>query len=307
MLKINRERDPRIGKLKKWWIGRSGALFRFSLPGLFLMSALIVVPLVYSIFLSFQSLNLATQPEGIFIGLRNYKDILSDKEALQSIWQTMYYVILAIPSEMIVGFCIALLLSEELKGFHIVRALFLLPLMITPVVTGLLWSSLMFHNELGLVRYFLDIVGIEEPPIWLGDPKIAMLSIVLVDFWQNVPFVTIALLAGLQGILPSMIEAAEIDGASYIQKIRYVITPVLWPVILVVVFIRLVSVLKVFGYIFVLTRGGPGGITTTMVYYIYKWGINMLDFGHASAMSVLALLFSATVTAYLINYMFKFR
>jgi multiple sugar transport system permease protein len=177
----------------------------------------------------------------------------------------------------------------------------LMPLLINPVVVALIWRMFL-HPELGIVNYLLGLIGIAKVN-WLGDPVIAFWTVVLTDIWHQVSFMIVLLLAGLSALPKEPYEAARMDGASTLQSFIHVTLPLMRPVIIVTLLIRLIFAVKTFDLVYVMTRGGPGTATDLISYFIYRSAFFGLNSGQASAISVLLLVIVLALTAYLYRYM----
>jgi multiple sugar transport system permease protein len=176
-----------------------------------------------------------------------------------------------------------------------------MPLLINPVVVALIWRMFL-HPELGIVNYLLSLVGI-GPVNWLGDVRVAFWTVVLVDIWHQVSFMIVLLLAGLSALPREPYEAARMDGASTVQAFFHVTLPLMRPVIVVTLLIRLIFAVKTFDLVFIMTRGGPGTSTDLISYFIYRSAFFGLNIGQASAISVVLLVIVLALTAYLYRYM----
>ena len=161
------------------------------------------------------------------------------------------------------------------------------PMVIPPIVTGLMWR-MMYWESSGVFNGILAAIGLPGLP-WLGDTRTALLSLVITDSWQWTPFVALVLLTGLRGLPQEPLEAAEIDGASGWQKFSLVVVPMLRPILVVVVLLRLIWILREFDLIYMMTSGGPGNATRTLSFYIFQNGMNFLQVGYSSAMSIILL------------------
>ena len=177
----------------------------------------------------------------------------------------------------------------------------LAPLLINPVVVGLTWRMLL-HTELGIVNYLIGFAGIDSVN-WLGNAKVAFWTVVLVDIWHQVSFMVILLLAGLASLPREPYEAARMDGASSITCFFHITLPLMRPVIIIAVLLRLIFAIKTFDIIFIMTKGGPGIATDLISYFIYRAAFFGLDIGRASAMSVGLLVLILILTAYIFRYM----
>lgn len=288
---------------------RHGAAFRseqrlyllFLLPLIVLLAGLTLYPIGYSIYTSFTNLHLARPNLSVrFVGFDNYATMLRSELFWQVFRNTLVMVAGAVGAQFVLGFLLALLLDRELPGIGIVRTILLLPLMVTPVVGALVWS-LMLNPSTGVINYFLISLGWSQPPVWLGSGPLAMLSIIVVDAWQWTPFVMLLLLAGLQGIPKEFYEAAELDGASYWQRVWHIMLPVLTPLIGVVLLLRTMDAFKIFDKIYILTAGGPGSATETVAFHAYRQGFGFFRMGYASAISMVLLVVVLIVSVLLIR------
>jgi multiple sugar transport system permease protein len=179
----------------------------------------------------------------------------------------------------------ALILNREFRGARWARTAFLLPMVATPVATSLVWM-MMFNPTLGILNYFLGLVGL-PPSLWVADPRLTIISLVVVDIWHFAPFAMLILLAGLRSLPPEPFESAMIDGASRWQIFWRVTVPLLLPVLSVVLIFRTIDALKVFDIIWVITAGGPGFSSETLYVYAYNQAFKYLDIGYGSAVIVL--------------------
>jgi multiple sugar transport system permease protein len=273
----------------------------FLVPLVVLLVGLTIYPVATSISTSFTNLNLA-RPRApvLFVGLQNYLTMFQSEIFWITMRNTFTMVFGAVIVQFVGGFAIALLLDRELPGVGVVRTLLLLPLMVTPVVGALVWS-LMLNPSTGVVTFFLKSLGIANPPVFLGSGNLAMASIIFVDAWQWTPFVMLLLLAGLQGIPKEFYEAAELDGANFWQRLRFIVLPVLKPLIGVVLLLRVMDAFKIFDKIYILTAGGPGSATETVAYHAYRQGFGFFRMGYASAISMVLLVVVLVVSIALIR------
>jgi len=247
--------------------------------------ALSIYPLIYSIKVGFQT----GSGETAQWSLANFSRLLSDGFFLSALAHTLVYAIVALTFEFLLGLGLAVLLDRSLRGRAIFRAVLLIPMMIPPVVVGVVWR-LMLNSDFGAINGTLKSLGVNtESLTWTASPKLAFASVVAVDIWQWTPFMFLVLLAGLQAIPQEPYEAAMIDGASVWQTFRHVTLPLLRPAMLVALLLRTMDLLRVFDQIFILTEGGPGFATETISLYIYRTAFRFFDFGYAAAMSFVLL------------------
>jgi len=263
---------------------------RFLAPALVLLTGLTIVPLIYTIGLSLSSLNyLSTRPTR-FVGLENFARLLSDDRFIDSLWQSAVLIFGPVALQLVLGFILAIVLSERLRGLGWLRVIFVVPMFFPPIVMGLMWKVL-FTPQLGGINYYLSIVGIEGP-VWLADPTMALIAVIIAAVWGWTPFVAIMFFAAMQTFSRDLYEAARIDGASWAKQIRFITLPLLKETMLVVIVFRLMEALAIFPVIFVMTMGGPAGGTETVNFYAYISGFEFLKVGYAAAMilSFMALL-----------------
>jgi multiple sugar transport system permease protein len=253
------------------------------------MTVITVYPFVYTVILSLHDWNLTTFKGKNFIGLDNYVDFLADVDARESLKVTLIYLTSTVSIEFILGLSIAFLFDTKFRGHGFLRNVLLLPMVMSPVVAGLIWRWI-FNADLGLANYFLGLLGFEQLP-WLTQPGWALFSVILADIWQWTPFIFLVCLAGLQSVPRELVEAASLDGASWIDIQRYVSLPIIKPIILTGLLIRAIDALKFVDKIFVLTYGGPGSSTSVFGFLIYLRAFKYFQMGLAAAYSLIFLFF----------------
>lgn len=267
-------------------------------PTVAVLFALSIYPLFYAIKTSLQT------NEGVW-SFGNFKRLFSDDFFFSAMAHTFVFASIALTLEFLIGLSLALLLDSRLRGKNVFRALLLAPMMLPPVVVGVVWR-LMFNSDFGAINGTLKGFGLDTTNlIWLASPKLAFLSIVIVDVWQWTPFVFLILLAGLQAIPNEPYEAALIDGSSAWQTFKNITLPLLKPAILIVLLLRTMDLLRVFDSIFILTEGGPGNATETISLYIYRTAFRFGDFGYATAMSFVLLILTNFISATYIRFLQK--
>jgi multiple sugar transport system permease protein len=217
------------------------------------------------------------------------------------VWVTLKFVLASVVIEFCIGMAVALALNRVTRFKNVYYLILLAPLLMNPVVVAQLWRMIL-HSELGIMNYVLGLVGIDAVN-FLGDPKTAFWTVVLVDIWHQVSFMSILLLAGLAALPREPYEAARMDGASAIRTFIHITLPLMRPVIAVAVLLRLIFALKTFDIIYIMTKGGPGAATDLISYFIYRSAFFGLDLGRASAMSFVLLLGVLGLTMYLYRYM----
>lgn len=275
--------------------------YGFVIPGIIVLLLITIFPLVYSLIISFYHWQLTFIGPRTFAGLSNYADILLKNERFwDSLYKTFSIAVPAVILQFVIGLGLALLLSTGMRGKRVITALLILPIMIPPITTGLIWRML-YHEKYGAINGILRIIGLNAQISWLGDPRVATFSVILTDVWQWTPFVMMILLAGLQSISVELYESAEVDGASVFQRFKYITLPLLAFPIMVAVLLRVIDLVKLFDIIFVLTRGGPGGTTETISMYTYLVSFRHFRVGYGSALSYLLLVISVIFSMALIR------
>lgn len=253
----------------------------YLLPAWLLVAAVVVVPLVLSGWLSLH--NETMLRSGRFVGLANYADVLTG-DFWPALGITLVFTAAAIIVQVPLGLLLATVLNRELRGTQLYRSVLLLPMLLTPVAVGLMWR-LMLNADTGVINGVAGMLGL--PALnWLGDRTIAIISVVVVDAWQNIPFVMLLSLAGLQSLPDGPFEAAAVDGASRWQTFWHVTVPMLTPVLGVVVMIRIIESIKLFDIIYILTQGGPGTATQNLSLLNYRVGFSFMNTGVAAALGI---------------------
>lgn len=275
----------RTGKTQANRIGYDRPLFACLLnaPSLIAIFLLAGYPILYSFWISLHKYNLKRPKVFEFIGLENYADILESSEFWSSLRITVQFTVLVVTVVTVLGVCIALLLNQPFRGRAAVRTLILLPWAIPPVVNGLMWQWI-YDAKIGALNGLLVSLGvISEYRGWLSDPTSALLALAFADVWNVLPLAVILLLAALQKIPGELYEAARMDGAGAFQLFWYVTFPWLAQTLLVVLILQTLSAIRAFDVIYVLTAGGPGTATTTLVWQTYLTTFENLDFGLGNA------------------------
>ncbi len=257
--------------------------YLFLAPSFIVLLVVIGFPMVFSLALSFTKWNyLDPNSTPIFVGLNNFIKTITEPDGLNSAKLTGLFVIEAVTAEMFLGIILALFLNRDFKGINITRTIIVLPFMIAEVVVALLWRY-MLQIDNGIINYLLKLLNI-SPVVWM-DQKHAFFSIVLIDIWQHTPFVILIVLAALSSIRTDLLEAAEVDGANYIQRLWYIILPLIQPQILVALVFRTTFTLRVFTQPWVLTGGGPADATMMLGIDIYRKAFRYYDMGMANSLS----------------------
>lgn len=260
-------------------------IYSMILPSAVLLTVLSIFPLFFTIKNSFTDYYLLSKTRASFIGVRNYVNIFKDAYFQKSLWNTVKFTVLAVIAETLFGLVLALFVNSLQKGQHLVRTLLLLPMLVPTVTAALIWQT-MFSNNNGIINQMLEFVKI-SPVNWLMDVKTAFNAILIIDIWQYTPLSFLLIYAELQTVPQSQYEAADIDGASYWNKLIHIILPDISTGIGMVVLLRTIDTFRLFDKINILTRGGPANSTATISQYIYQYGTKNLQIGYSGAASVI--------------------
>jgi multiple sugar transport system permease protein len=261
-------------------------------PTIAVLVALSIYPLLFAVKVAFQTGSGAN----VRWTLANFARLASDNFFLAALGHTLIYAAVALTFEFFLGLGLAVLLDRPLRGRSVFRAALLIPMMLPPVVVGVVWR-LMLNPDFGAINGTLKSAGLNTDALtWTASPLLALVSVIAVDVWQWTPFMFLVLLAGLQAIPQEPYEAAMIDGASAWQSFRHVTLPLLKPAMLIALLLRTMDLLRVFDQIFILTEGGPGFATETVSLYIFRAAFRFFDFGYAAAMSFVLLLLTNIIS-----------
>ena len=267
------------------WLEREGVFsWLMVVPPVAFLVALVGYPFFYGIWISLQ--NRPVAQAGEFIGLDNFIHAWHDPIFRQVVVNTFVYTIAATLLKMVGGLGLALVMNQEFRFRNLTRALLLLPFIVPTVLSTIAWQWIL-DPAFSVINWLLVFTGIANPgPSWLGNPHLAMLSLIVVNTWRGLPFYAITLLAGLQTIPPELYEAATIDGASGWQRFRYVTLPLLKPVIFIVTMFSVIFTFADFQLIYVLTRGGPANATHVFATYAFDVAMGAGQFGQGAAIAL---------------------
>jgi multiple sugar transport system permease protein len=272
--------------------------WRMMLPLGIIIAAILAYPLCYSLWISFRNIEITKPHQNDFVGLSQYAHVLHNSMYWIVMRNTFTFVIIAVILELILGMALAICLKRQKRFRNITRAILLSPMFITPIAVGLMFRYLL-SNQLGFVPALLKFFGIS---IDFFGPKLALFSIALIDVWQWTPFMVLMLLAGLESLPEDPYEAAYVDGANTWYVLTRITIPLMSPIIIVASLIRSLDALKVFEYVYAITRGGPGTATETLQFYIYKLGFGFYHLSEASAVAWTLVIF---VLAILILFLWR--
>ena len=257
-------------------------------PGLTLTVALGVFPLVLLVVLSFFNLNL-TNPQGTgWAGVDNYLRLLGDDQFWSSMRVTVIYTGSGVGLQVVIGMALALLLFRPFRGQNVVRVLVILPMILAPIVVGMLWRTLLLTPKFGVLDYIIQSLGLGSHA-WLTDAALALPSVVVIHVWQWTPFAFLVFLASLHALPVSSLEAARLDCVSKWQELWYVILPLMRPAIVIVAVLRAIASLNAFAQIYAATEGGPGTATQILNMYIYNTAFVGLSIGYGATLATVQL------------------
>ncbi|MET2011210.1 sugar ABC transporter permease [Microbacterium chocolatum] len=263
---------------------RAAAPLWFLFPALAIFGAIVLVPSVIGASYSFTD---ATSGfGGAFIGLENYQEIFSDPSTLGPLWQTLVMAFGVMVLQNVLGLAIAVALNSRIKSRNFLRVLFFMPFVISPLVAGYLWKYLLAPD--GAVNQFLKAIGLgslAQP--WLGQPDLALGSLIIAVVWQFTGSSMVIYLAGLQGVPAEVLEAASLDGAGGWRRFWNIVRPFLYPAIMVNFTLSLISGLRLYDQIVAMTGGGPGGSTDSISTVIYRYAFEFGQFGYGSALALI--------------------
>lgn len=279
------------------WLDRNDR-WVLPMPAMLLVIALLVFPAGYTLYLSVTTWFLSSNTAPKFVGLENYINMWSDTRFTNSLWHTLYFVLLSVGLQVILGLVTALIFHRPFKGRGIARAFFLLPMMATPAAVALVWMMAL-SSGVGFIPWLVEAVGLPAIP-FLSDANWVLVTLALVDTWQWTPLVMLIILSGLAALPAEPYEAAGIDGASAFQKFRFITLPLLRPALIVAVMFRTIDCLKTFETILIITGGGPAWSSEIVNLYAYNSLFQGFHFGYGSALlTVLGLM------VFLVAYVFS--
>jgi multiple sugar transport system permease protein len=263
-------------------------------PAVIVLLAINLFPIVYAVYISFHHWTLARPQPPRFAGWFNYEEALTDDRFINAIWVSLSFVTLAVAVEFILGFLLAFVFHARLRGLATLRKISMLPVMVMPLVVGLVWFY-MFNENFGVVNWLVTLFGSPRLPFLTHD-TLALWSLVIADVWQWTPFVMLVLFAALQSLPEYVYEAARMDGLSGWQIFWRITLPLLRPAIWVVLILRVVDAFRMVELVFMMTKGGPAGYTEVLPWYLYTTGFLSLDLGYAAAMAVLMMILVTIVS-----------
>jgi multiple sugar transport system permease protein len=263
-------------------------------PSILLLLLMTTFPLVSLVVISFFRIDLTFPMDNGFIGLENYRTLLNDQRFWYSFVLTAVYTVSTVTLQVLLGLSMAMAFFRRIRGEGVLRVSVLLPMILAPVVVGLVWRSLVMTPEYGILDYASIVLGFGSKP-WLVRPHWAVLSVILIHTWQWTPFAFLVFLASLQSLPGDILEAAMLD-CNAKQRFWWIILPLIWPSLVIVVIFRTMIALRAFDAIFSATGGGPGSATETINLMAYRVAFNDLNLGYGATLGTVLLVITATVS-----------
>ncbi len=265
---------------------QAGVALLFLAPYLIIFLIFRFIPSIGGLGVSFFNWTLGGEPK--FIGIKNYSTLIKDHYFYTSLWNTLVFFLLTVPALIVISLALALLLNQKLPGRRIARTISIIPYVLIPSIVGIMWNW-MYDNNFGLLNYYIKQLG-GSGVHWLTDERWALISVSIVVIWTYIGYDFVLFLAGLQGINTELYEAAAIDGATKWKAFWHITLPLLKPVMMMVITLTFVNVVQLFDQIYVMTNGGPGTATLTLVQYMYTSAFNNYNLGYGSTIEVAILL-----------------
>ncbi|MBT9776063.1 ABC transporter permease subunit [Clostridium sp. MCC353] len=291
---MNQEKKKGLTSKQKRAIRNNLTGYAFVLPNLIGYSIFVFIPVCFSFVLSVMQWD-GSQAPMKFVGFANFTQIFSDDVFTKAFFNTIEYAAMTVLPTLVLSLLLAVLLNSKIKGIALFRTSFFFPYIASIVAVGAVWNML-FQPDFGPINEALKFIGISNPPRWVVDVNWAMVAISIVSVWKYMGYYMIVYLAALQGISSSLYEAASIDGANGIQKLRYITIPMLTPTTFFVLIMLTIQCFKVFDLVYVMTGGGPGNATKTMVNYIYEKAFKSWQLGPASAGAIILFIVVLIIT-----------
>ncbi|WP_274652043.1 carbohydrate ABC transporter permease [Paenibacillus humicola] len=269
-----------------------GIAYLFLAPSLIGLLVFILYPIVDSLYLSFTKWDGLTPIK--WIGLDNYRDLLTDDTFKISLINNLYYTAVTVPITIALSILLALVMNVKVRGIKTFRVLYFFPNITASIAVGIIWAAM--FTQYGPINTILRFFGASNPPSWLASTSLALPAVMMVSIWKSVGYNAVILFAGLQGVPRQLYEAAELDGAGRFKRFLHVTLPGLSPVIFFSVVTGVIGSFQVFDTVMAMTQGGPGRSTNVLVYYIYNSAFQNYHFGAASAMSYVLFVIILIVT-----------
>ena len=269
-------------------------------PAIFVLLLIGVFPLVYLLMVSFQGITM-TETSTDFIGAANYKQLFNDARLWQALLHTVIITAIALPLELVLGLAMAQLFLDRLPGRAVFIALLVLPVVVSPIVSGATWA-LLFNHRFGPINQIIGwIMGKETILLWTINPNLVYPAIITAEIWQWTPFMFLLLLAALGNVDRSQLEAAAIDGASWWRTFSRIVLPAIAPVMTVAILIRGLDLFRLFDIVWALTQGGPGTMTETISVFTYVKGFQQFETSYTAAVALLVIVLLSALVLFLLR------
>jgi ABC-type sugar transport system permease subunit len=274
-------RAPNTGLLAR--IRKNIVAYVFIAPAFALMAIFLIYPIIQSLLLSFYEWN-GIAPR-VYIGLENFERLLRDRVLILAITNNVIFSIFTTVGTVVLGFTLAYSIERRVRGWRLFKVAYFIPVMVSGTVVGLLWEKLL-DPTFGAVNVLLSALGVQDPPVWLGDPLFAMVSLIVVTIWQYAGFPMIIFLAAMENIPQEIHDSATLDGVNWRQRATAIIMPLISNVTMTVILLQLIFSFKVFDIVWTMTQGGPGEATNVLAVYLYRTAFRFTEFGYGSAIAV---------------------
>jgi len=263
-------------------------------PAIFVLLLIGIFPLIYLLMVSFQGITM-TETGTDFVGARNYTQLFDDARMWEALLHTVIFTAISLPLELVLGLAMAQLFLEKLPGRQVFIALLVLPVVVSPIVSGATWS-LLFDHRFGPINQVIGwFTGDDSAILWTIKPNLVYPAIIAAEVWQWTPFMFLLLLAALANVDKSQLEAASIDGAGWWRTFFRIVLPAIWPVMAIAILIRGLDLFRLFDIIWALTRGGPGTMTETISMFTYVKGFQQFETSYTAAVAFLVILILSVV------------
>lgn len=278
---------PRLGEERTDWIGYVFVAF-FTVPFLLFN----IGPILFGAYIAFTKWGIFGKPK--WVGLQNFRDAFNDEFVAIAFKNTVLYGLIIVPCVVVIGLAFALYVHQRWPLSALARTLFFSPYVVSATVIGLVWVW-MLDTQFGLINHYLGYLGIPDVP-WLTNTSWSLIGVSIASVWWDLGLAFVLFLAALQDVPRELYEAAEVDGANRWQRLRLVVLPQLRPVISLVITLQMISSLRIFSQVYVMTNGGPASSSSSVIHYIYTTAIQRQLFGYASAVSMLLFLMIVAIT-----------
>jgi multiple sugar transport system permease protein len=274
--------------------------YLFIAPSLLIILVFVVIPIVWSFLLSFQKWDILTP--GKWTGLANYTKLFTrDADFWNAFKNTAVFAVIKVPVSIFLSLVVAVIMNRKFAGVNVFRTVFFLPVVVSTIAISVIWVWL-YDRDYGLINFFLGLVGIQGPD-WLGNPDMALFSVIIVSIWKDVGYMMVIYLAGLQGISTEYYNAAKVDGASNWKLFWKITVPLIAPTTFFLAITNVIGSLQVFSLVFSMTDGGPLKATEVVAYLIWKVAFRQHAMGYASAQSFVLFAVIFALTLFQVRYM----